>query len=92
MALFLMLAQDQAGEQLGVGEVFATELRATLKGGYTQGVRRIEHHPWRFTGFYPAWRSDPQKKRKFQLSQSPRIETEQGRADLQNVNPPLTRP
>ncbi len=59
IALFLMLPQHQTGEKLGIGKILAAELGAVpLKTGRCQRVRGIQHRPWRFTGFHPAWCSN----------------------------------
>ena len=47
ITLFLMFSQDQAGEQLGEGEVLAAELAAVLRQEQPgQFIGRNQHPPW----------------------------------------------
>ena len=54
VALLLVLTQYQAGKELGIRKIFATELRPAFKTGQPQRISGIQHLPWRFAGLHPA--------------------------------------
>ena len=78
IAFLLMLAQDQAGEQLWQRKVLATEFAPIIrKESRGQQIGTHHHPPWRFAGCHPAWCSDYQPRATEQAPNIGRIETEQ---------------